>query len=122
MLHAQDRAWQRYNRELDTYAINQIKNSIRNKEYIFIENAKDDERKHFVYVKFNNIPYKVLYIGEKNPRLITIYPFDVDEYNRLAEERKIEKYIKYLIGKGYIIKNGRTGEISRYSKPNSGNN
>lgn len=113
MLHAQDRAWQRYNKELDTYAINQIKNSIKNKEYIFVENAKDDERKHFVYVKFNNIPYKVLYIGEKNPRLITIYPFDVDEYNRLAEERKIEKYIKYLIGKGYIIKNGRTGEISR---------
>ena len=91
------------NKELDDYAIGQIINSIKNKEFLYVGDSKEDSRKHFVYVKFNNIPYKVLYIGESKPRLITIYPIDTDEYNNLVEQRKIEKYIKYLEEKGYKV-------------------
>lgn len=100
--HAQERAYERYAKELDFKALNQLKNSIRNKEYLYIGTSKDDKTKHFVYVKYNNIPYKVLFTGEQRIRIITIYPFDADEYNNLVEEKRINKYIKYLQERGYI--------------------
>lgn len=104
MKHAKERAWERYNRHLDTKEILQIVNSIKNKEYLYIGNSERDEKKHFVYVKHKNIPYKVLYVGEKHPNIITIYPIDVDEYNALVEERRIDKYVKYLMDRGYEVR------------------
>lgn len=101
MLHAEERALQRYNKELGEYGIKQIINSIKNKEYLEAGTAIDDPEKKFVYVKFENIPYKVLYTGEKKIRLITIYPINVEEYNNLVEEKRINKYIKYLEERGY---------------------
>ena len=106
-LHAQDRALQRYNKELTEKDMICIQKAIMNNQHTPLYSSKDDKNKKFCYLKHDHIPYKILYtIRKKQCRIITIYPFDVDEYNNMLEEKekeKIEKSIAFLKSKGYVI-------------------
>jgi len=111
--HAKERAFERYNTELTNLDLQQIINSIKNQEHIPLGCSQEDKNKKFCYVKYNHIPYKVLYHNEarggccKRPmKIITVYPFDPDEYNELLETKKqkqIEAAIKRLKDEGYIV-------------------
>ena len=74
---------------------------------IYIRLSQEDKNKKFCYLKYNHIPYKILYkINKKKCRIITIYPFDVDEYNNIEEQKKLEriqKAISFLEKEGYTI-------------------
>lgn len=113
-MHAQDRAEQRYNKELSLRDIICIQKAIKNNEHIPLYPAKDDKNKKFCYVTFNHIPYKILYtMRKKQCRIITIYPFDVDEYNAIMEQKKQDKItsaIKLLLYNGYTVVNP-SGEL-----------
>lgn len=106
--HAQVRASQRYNQDLTETDMNCIKSYIRNNQHIPAGVAETKSKK-FCYVQHNHIPYKVLYIiRHKKIKIITIYPFDFEEYNKIQEQKKkekIEKAIKLLESEGYIISN-----------------
>lgn len=105
--HFKERARQRYNTNLDDKDIKQIINRIKNEDYLYAGRSENDPTKFFGYVKHKNLPFKVLFKNGLTPKLITIYPIDVDEYNNLNENHKIKKAINYLIGKGYIISKDR---------------
>ena len=102
--HAQERAVARYNKDLSWHDINQICNLIKNGQHITVGTSAQDKKMVFAYVNYNHIPYKVLYkkaYGEV--RIITMYPFDADEYNKAVEDRKLRNCIKYLKEHGYIV-------------------
>lgn len=105
--HAQERALQRYNKELTEKDIECMKAIIRNNEHIPLGCTSDSKNKKFCYIKYNHIPYKILYkINHKRIRFITMYPFDFDEYNLLLEqkkEQKIRKAIRLLENEGYTV-------------------
>lgn len=103
-IHAQERGLSRYAKELEMYDIRKIQEKIANKDYLFIGPSEKNEERFFAYVEYKNIPYKVLYANyERGPRVITMYPFDVDEYNKLQEERQIEEAVNLLVSKGYVV-------------------
>lgn len=105
--HAQERAMQRYNKELTDTDLESIKKAIRNNQHTFLYNAKDDDTKKFCYLKYKHIPYKILYkISKKKCRIITIYPLDIDEYNNIEDEKKqkkIQSAINLLEQNGYKV-------------------
>lgn len=104
MWHSQERAFGRYGKDLSKKDIQNICNLILNNQHIDVGCSDKKDYMKFAYVKYNHIPYKLLYIKSKNEvKIITMYPFDVDEYNRVVEERKIRNYITFLKSKGYII-------------------
>ena len=107
--HAQIRASQRYNKELTEKDITCIKAYIHNNEHTPLGTDPNVKSKKFCYVTYNHIPYKVLYtIRHKQVKIITIYPFDFEEYNKIQEQKKkekIEKAIKFLEKEGYIVSN-----------------
>lgn len=88
--HAQERAEQRYNTHLskrDKRSILSLINegSCYNLEYPYTH-YKD---RRTCYVLFNHIPLKIIYaFNRKNKAvaLVTILPFDVDEYNEIIEK------------------------------------
>lgn len=98
--HAQQRAQERYNKTLSELDLHNIRNIIQKNEHTFIGCTDTDRNKKFCYLTYNHIPYKILYkINKKKCKLITIYPFDVDEYNRLQEiklQNKINAAILFL--------------------------
>lgn len=87
--HALERTQQRYNMELSYNDEENIKAMIRNGRAIHIDEETGDEDKHFAYVVYNNIPIKVLYanweLTSKLKCIVTVYPLDVDEYNKAVE-------------------------------------
>ena len=86
MIHAQQRALQRYNTEMDMNDIINIAKQIASGNHILIGPAVKGEGRLLSYTHYNNIPYKVLYEPQKDwVRIVTIYPFDVDEYNKLMQ-------------------------------------
>lgn len=105
--HAQDRALQRYNKELTDKDLICIQKAIQSNQHTPLYCDPRSKSKKFCYVTFNHIPYKVLYtIRKKHCKLITIYPFDPDEYNAILEVQeslRTQKYIKYLQAKGYKV-------------------
>lgn len=107
MFHAQERAQQRYNKELTEKDMMNIQKSIIANQHTPLYSAPDDAKKKFCYLVYNHIPYKILYkMQKKQCRLITIYPFDVDEYNDIQEQKrkqKIEKAIEFLTREGYTV-------------------
>lgn len=107
--HAQIRASQRYNQELTETDMACIRAYIKNNEHTPLGNDPNSKSKKFCYVKYNHIPYKILYkITHKKIKIITIYPFDFDEYNNKEKEKKqakIQAAIKLLESEGYIISN-----------------
>lgn len=84
--HAQIRAEQRYNLELNRVGLNKIVSKIIQGDCLYIRNEGLNE---FYYVKHNNVPVKVLYNPEFR-MIITNYPFDTEEYNRLIEDSKMK--------------------------------
>lgn len=104
-MHAQDRAFQRYNQELSDEDILNIEKIIRQDEQIPLYSSEENKDMKFCYVLYNNIPYKILYLyTRKRIYIITIYPFDPDEYNKAVEEKsKIKDCIDFLESKGYKI-------------------
>ena len=105
--HAQERALQRYNKDLTMLDMNNIIKIIQNNQHTPLGCRKEDKNKKFCYLKYNHIQYKILYkINKKKCRIITIYPFDVDEYNNIEEQKKLEriqKAISFLEKEGYTI-------------------
>lgn len=105
--HAVERAKERYNIELTEWDKKQIKEMLRNNQMIFLGNA-DSPNKKFAYVTYNHIPIKVLY--KRNCKgvqeIITIYPFDVDEYNEVMSidfNTRINMAIDFLKKNKYIV-------------------
>lgn len=111
-VHAQERAEARYNQELSKHDISRICDLIKHGQHIIVGRSSKNKKMEFAYVNYNHIPYKVLYkksFGEV--RIITMYPFDVEEYNRALDNRKIKNCIKFLKEHGYIVyKNWRLDE------------
>lgn len=109
--HAKERALERYNQKLTDSDLKSIISQIRNQEHIPLGCSETDKYKKFCYVKYNNIPYKILYHNKckgvaSKITIITIYPIDVDEYNACLDkkkEEKINKAVKLLKSEGYIV-------------------
>ena len=106
--HAKERALQRYNTELTDDDIEQMCNIIKQNNHIAVGICEDNKNKKFCYLKYNHIPYKVLYHnnGKSKTKIITIYPLDVDEYNAILDakhEEKLANRIAYLKSLGYIV-------------------
>lgn len=110
MIHSIARALERYNQEYTKHDIDCIKALIMQGKSIPVPELKTNSKsRHFHYVKHKKIPIKVLYANSRNgydSNVITIYPLDVDEYNKKVEERKIyeiERAIRFLKENGYVI-------------------
>lgn len=105
--HAKQRALERYNREFDDNDLKQICGLIKSQQFIFIGVSETDKYRKFCYLKYCNIPYKVLYRNRKGKvQIITIYPLDVDEYNAILDAKKqerIQRNIDFLKSQGYIV-------------------
>lgn len=115
--HAIERGFERYNLELDENAIKVIKNQITKGDYLFIKNSDKDKYRKFAYVKYKKLPIKILFYRSKSGKqfeIITIYPFDPDEYNKLLEEKlaiEINDAIKLLKSHKYIVYRRKDKEI-----------
>ena len=114
--HFEERCVERYNIELSEGNIKMLVNTIKRGDYLYIEQSKEDKHRHFAYVVVNHIPIKVLYYksNRRAIRIITVYPFDPDEYNSLLDikkQNKINKAIALLKAEGYIV----------YRRKNNGN-
>lgn len=89
MCHAVDRAEQRYNKSYTLKDIRQISNNIRNGKIVGESfKPKRDTGNLLVYTIYNHIPLKVLY-NPINYRVITMFPFDFDEYDKLQNKYKV---------------------------------
>lgn len=107
--HSRERALERYNIELSKTDETLILEKIKSNLHIPIDQPTKEENMRFAYVIYNNIPLKVLYLRSQKKgakQIITVYPFDVDEYNSLMKkdfESKIEGAIKFLQKNKYIV-------------------
>ena len=87
--HMAERALQRYNVYLSKVDINIIVSKVIQGDCLYVRSEGINE---FYYVKHKNLPLKILYNPEFRS-IITTYPFDTDEYNRLRklkEENNME--------------------------------
>ena len=112
-VHAHDRAGQRYNQDVPITDLSCMAFEITKGNSFFIE--KIDKFMSFHYVLLRNIPYKVLFSTRRRmsdktyqnkPSIITVYPFDADEYNRITkdyQDRRINDNIEELKHLGYKI-------------------
>lgn len=107
--HSRERAQERYNIELTPADEKQILQKIKSNDCISLQASEKDKHKKFAYVQHHNIPMKVLYMRTNKggpSKIITIYPFDVDEYNDIYSEiyqSKINCAIKFLKKNKYIV-------------------
>ena len=111
--HAHDRANKRYNQDISVIELSCMAYEIKKGNSLFV--ADVDKNMSFHYVTFKNIPYKVLYSTKfkrqdgtykSKPTIVTVYPFDVDEYNKLSEEyskNRINDIINELKHIGYTV-------------------
>lgn len=91
--HARIRGFERYNQTLTKRDEHNIVEKLKNNDMLFLYDSENDKRRKFAYVVYNNVPYKVLYHRTKSgiQGIVTIYPFDVEEYNALIQEEEIYK-------------------------------
>ena len=106
--HSRERALERYNIKLSRKDEAEILEMIRNNQVLPLGSCESDNKKKFAYVVFNHIPLKVLYSrSNKRPlNIITVYPFDADEYNSLMYEdfnNKINNAVAFLKRNGFIV-------------------
>ena len=86
--HARERLQQRYNVELTRKEEKGIINLINKGEFIPLDTDTHAKDRKFAYVKFKNIPIKVLYAFSKKgnvTNIVTVFPLDVEEYNNLID-------------------------------------
>ena len=96
MIHPQERAIQRYNKELKFSDLSNMRKMIKNNEHMILGPTGKEENRFFAYLTYNNIPYKVVY-DNNTKNIITVYPFIVDEYNKLVEEKEEGGIYDYFI-------------------------
>lgn len=108
--HSKERIYERYNLELSEGDERQILSNINYGNFLPIyQETSDTKHLKFAYIKFNKIPIKVLYRCSNKgnaTNIITAYPLDVEEYNKLMADRtkkEIESSIKFLKLNGYIV-------------------
>ena len=108
--HSRERAIERYNITLTKKGEKDVMQKIRNNEHIKLYDSEQDP-KHlkFCYVVYENVPLKILYRRTNKggvSEIITIYPFDVDEYNEVCQRdytNKINMAVQFLKYNGYIV-------------------
>ena len=114
--HARERIEERYNLHLTEQDENSIITLIRENKATYLYDSEKDKQCKFCYVVYKNIPLKVLYKKSNTggvKRIITVYPFDVEEYNVLLDKEHQEKLnqfnsrinasIAFLKRNGYIV-------------------
>lgn len=116
-VHSRKRMQERYNLRINKADEQEIINLLKRNEFIPCGSSQNDP-KHlkFAYVNFKHIPIKILYYRSNKKgvqQIITVYPFDVDEYNKMLEEKEreakekfnanIEYSIMFLKKNGYIV-------------------
>lgn len=107
--HSRERACERYNLELTKGDERAVLGYINAGQCIQLALRSKKENTAICYVKFKKIPMKVVYLmdlKQKAYQIITILPFDADEFNRVVQEemeKDIENNIKFLKSKGYIV-------------------
>ena len=106
--HSRERALERYNIKLSKKDEADILEMIRNNQILPLGSVDNNNKKKFAYVVFNHIPLKVLYSrSNKRPlNIITVYPFDADEYNSLIQDdfqNKIYNSVAFLKKNGFIV-------------------
>lgn len=108
--HARERATQRYNIELSFDDERKIIHKLRRGECIHLKTDAYQEGMYFAYVIHNNIPLKVLYKESENKgkinKIITVYPFDTEEYNEAEARRfkdKVQMAIDFLKANDYVV-------------------
>lgn len=90
MAHAIERAMQRYNKEYTPQDLIQISKNIREGKIVgeaFLPKNNSNNRL-LAYTIYNHIPLKVLY-DTKNYFIITMFPFDFDEYDKLQNKYNV---------------------------------
>ena len=117
-IHSRKRAFERYNIQLTKKGEQEILKKIRKNEHIVLyDSGQDPKHLKFCYVIHENVPLKVLYRRTNKggvSQIITIYPFDVEEYNEICNKDytdRINMSIKFLKSNGYIVyKRGENGK------------
>ena len=123
-IHSRERANERYNVELTKTDEKCIIELIKQGKSKFLYNSEKDEKMKFCYVVYKNIPFKVLYSKSNTGGvrgIITIYPFNADEYNEIIDNEhkekmqqfnsRIEKAIAFLKTNGYIVYKKRGNNV-----------
>ena len=107
--HAQERTKQRYNIDLTYSDEKNILYKLKTGKGIPLD-TECDEGLQFAYVVHRNVPLKVLYSLTENMKvpykIVTVYPFDVDEYNGVFEndcKSAINKAVAFLKTNGYVV-------------------
>ena len=83
-MHAIDRALERYNKEYTFQDIKNIRQNIKNGKIVgrAFKPRSNKSENMLVYTMYNHIPLKVLY-SPITYNVITMFPFDFDEFNKL---------------------------------------
>lgn len=106
-LHAVKRCQERYNIYLSKRELDNVIMQVLTSQAIYIGKAKGSKTKKLYYAKVNNIPIKVL-CNWADFRIISVFPFDTDEYNLLRDKKRTQKEIEaiaLLNRLGYNIEN-----------------
>jgi hypothetical protein len=107
--HWKIRGLQRYNIEFTYKDIKNITESIYYGNSIKLNIQTREDNLSFHYIKFKNIPIKVLFKDGgslKNSKVVTLYPLEVEEANEVFEQAElnlITDYISFLESKGYKV-------------------
>lgn len=98
MIHPQERALQRYNKELEIEDLNKMATLIDMGKHMIVGPAARGNGRFLSYIQYKNIPYKVLHQKQKGrARIITVYPFNPDEYNELLDKKEHGGMTDYLV-------------------------
>jgi len=84
--HSQERALQRYNKDYSKKDIKEMQKMLKDGNGIYVREANGDDR-DVLYLVYKHIPLKVCYNYVEN-KIVTILPFDVDEYIKIEEEQR----------------------------------
>ena len=86
--HARQRLQQRYNIELNRKDEHAILDLVNKGEFIPLDLDAHEKDRRFAYVKYKNIPIKILYAFSRKGialNIVTVFPLDVDEYNEVSK-------------------------------------
>ena len=112
--HLRERLGGRYNNNNYSQTMHkEMKKQIITGKALFVSKSSKTSKRSIYYCKYNHIPYKVVYDFKSNS-IVTVLPFDSDEYNTLKEEKlqkdiqdaiSLLKHHKYIVYKNWRYKN-----------------